>query len=82
MDNTSTYTSIGQALGCKNYAVFINDNGQYCNISRYYIKNTLYFNVIFSKGLCDIATRNAIKTTSERKILKLLNSENFKLTTV
>jgi hypothetical protein len=39
----------------------------------------LKFNVIFSKNIYDIATRPAINTTSEKKVLKLLSTENYEL---
>lgn len=35
--------------------------------------------VIFAKGVFDIATRNAINTTSEKKVLKLIEEEGFAL---
>ncbi len=63
----------------KNRGIFKNINGEYCQISRYYIRNNQQFTVIFSKGLFDIATRGAINTTSEKKILKLIKEEGFSL---
>jgi len=75
----TTEKTLGQILQAKNYGVFVNDKGEYMNVTRSYYKNTLKFQVIFSKGFCDIATRPAINTTSEKKVLKLINTENFKL---
>jgi hypothetical protein len=70
------YTSIGQALKTRNFGTFINTNGEYCTVSRFYVKNTLKFQVVFSKGF-ETATRPAINSVSENKILKLLNTEKF-----
>jgi hypothetical protein len=72
------YTSVGQALKAKNFGTFINTNGEYCTVSRFYIKNNLKYQVVFSKGF-DIATRPAMNTTFENKVLKLLSTENYKL---
>ena len=71
--------TLGQVLECKSYGVFINDKGEYCTVSSYYIKNNKRIQVTFSKGIGTIATRPAITTTSEKKVLKLLSYENFVL---
>lgn len=72
--------TLGILLKGKNIGIFKNTNGEYCQISRYYIGNNQKFQVIFSKGgLGDIATRGAINTTSEKKILKLIKEEGFLL---
>ena len=72
------YKTLSQALKCKSYGVFVNADGEYCTVGSYYIKNDKKFEIIFSKGLNGgLATRPAIKSTSEKKILKVLNSENF-----
>ena len=63
----------------KDYGVFVNDKGEFINVIRFYQKNTLKFQVIFSKGLGDVATRPAINTVSEKRVLKLINTENFQL---
>lgn len=73
------YTSVGQALKTRNFGTFINTNGEYCVVSRFYIKNNLKYQVVFGKDLNEIATRPAINSVSEKKILNLLNSEGFKL---
>lgn len=75
----NNYQTLSEALKCKNFGVFVNSNDEYCNVNRYYINNTLRYQVIFNKNFTDIATRPAINSTSEKRILKLLNSENFKL---
>ena len=75
----TTEKTLGQILLGKNNGTLINDKGEYIYVIRYYYKNTLKFQVIFSKNLGDIATRPAINTTSEKKVLKLINTENFKL---
>lgn len=71
--------TLGILLNGKNSGLFKNTNGEYCQISRYYIGNNQKFQVIFSKGLGDIAMRGAINTSSEKKILKLIKEEGFLL---
>ena len=71
--------TLGILLKGKNSGVFKNANGEYCRISRYDIGNNPKIQVIFSKGVFDIATRNAINTTSEKKVLKLIEEEGFLL---
>ena len=78
MNNTINQT-LGQILLAKNNSVLVNDKGEFIYVVRYYQKNTLKFQVIFSKGLGDVATRPAINTVSEKRVLKLINDENFKL---
>lgn len=75
----NNYQTLGQALKSSNYGIFVNSNGEYCNVTRYYVKNTLKIQVVFNKGGIGLVTRNAINSTSEKKIVKFLNSENFKL---
>ena len=75
----NNYQTLSEALKCKNFGVFVNSNDEYCNVSRGYINNTLKFQVIFNKNYTEMSTRPAINSTSEKRILKLLNSENFKL---
>lgn len=71
--------TLGILLKGKNSGIFKNTNGEYCQIRRYYIGNNQKFQIIFSKGLGDIAKRGAINTTSEKKILKLIKEEGFLL---
>lgn len=76
MENKIT---LGQLLKEKSFGNFINDCGEYCRVSRFYIKNNQKFQVVFSKNFNEIAIRPAINSTSEKKIVKLLITENFKL---
>jgi hypothetical protein len=78
MNNTINQT-LGVILQGRNEGVFVNDKGEFINVVRFYQKNTLKFQVIFSKGLGDVATRPAINTVSEKRVLKLINTENFQL---
>ena len=71
--------TLGILLKEKSSGIFKNINGEYCRISSYYIRNNQKFQVIFSKDWDDIATRGAINTTSEKKILKLIKEEGFLL---
>jgi hypothetical protein len=75
----TTEKTLGQILLGKSNGLLVNDKGEYIYVIRYYNKNALKYQVIFSKGLGDIATRPAINTTSEKKVLKLINTENFQL---
>ncbi len=76
MENKIT---LGQLLMAKSFGNFVNDKGEYCHVSRFYIKNTEKFQVVFSKGITEVATRPAINSVSEKRIVKLLTTENFKL---
>jgi hypothetical protein len=75
----TTEKTLGQVLRGRNEGIFVNDKGEFINVIRFYQKNTLKFQVIFSKGLGDVATRPAINTVSEKRVLKLINTENFQL---
>lgn len=66
-------------LNGRNYGIFKNANGEYCRIRRYDLGSNPKIQVIFAKGVFDIATRNAINTTSEKKVLKLIEEEGFAL---
>jgi len=80
MENLTTeYKTLGQALKGRTYGVFTNDKYEHCNVSYYYVGGKKKFQIIFSKGLNDIATKPAINSTSEKRVLKFLNSENFVL---
>ncbi len=70
---------MNKLLGGRSSGIFKNSKNEYCTVLTYYVKNTKYFQIIFSKTLNDIAYRNAIKTTSEKKILKVLNENDFEL---
>ena len=69
--------TLGNLLKGKNSGVFKNNNGEYCQIIRYYVGNNKKFQIIFSKSLTDIAKRNAIITTSEKRVLNLIKKEEF-----
>jgi hypothetical protein len=71
--------TLGQLLRGKSSGKFVNNNGKYCTVLRYYIGNKQKFQVIFSENLYSLATRAAINSTSEKKIIKLLTTENFML---
>jgi hypothetical protein len=75
----TTEKTLGVILQGRNEGVFVNDKGEFINVVRFYQKNTLKFQVIFSKGLGYVATRPAINTVSEKRVLKLINDENFQL---
>ena len=36
------YNTLAEALKAKNNGLFVNSNGEYCNVSRFYIKNTFW----------------------------------------
>lgn len=76
MENKIT---LGQLLNGKSFGKFINTNGEHCIVSRHYTGNKLKFQVIFSENLYSLATRPAINSVSEKRIVKLLTTENFKL---
>jgi hypothetical protein len=56
---------------------FVNSKEEYCRVNYYYLKNQKYYQVIFC--IDGMATRPAIKSTSEKKVIKILQTEGFKL---
>jgi hypothetical protein len=75
----TTEKTLGQILLGKSNGLLVNDNGEYIYVIRYYNKNTLKYQVIFSKGLTEMARKPALNTTVEKKVLKLINDENYQL---
>ena len=72
--------ALNEILNGRNKGLFRNTNGEYCRISKYYTGgNNENFQIIFSKDVFDIATRPAINTTSEKKVLELIKEEGFVL---
>ena len=72
--------SIGIILGGKSYGVFKNDNDEYCQVSSFYIKDTQKFHIIYSSGVCgEIDKKNAVSTTSKKKVIKIISDGGFKL---
>lgn len=71
-----TYISVSEALNTKSAGNFKNDKDEHCNVSYYYQSGKKHYQVIFAKPY-ECASRPAITSTSEKKILKLLNDENF-----
>lgn len=71
------YQSVNEALGCLSHRKFQNENGEFAQVTSYYNKNKRKFQVIFMQPDHDIASRFAINTVSEKKVLKLLNDEKF-----
>lgn len=71
--------TLGQLLKGKTSGVFVNDKDEHCYVGSYYTGNKRKFQIIFSKGLNYIATKPAINSTSEKRVLKFLSSENFVL---
>lgn len=69
--------SLGIILKGRSFGIFKNNKNEYCQISSWYQKNTRKFQVIFRKDCQEIASRFAINTTSEKKILKLIKDEGF-----
>jgi hypothetical protein len=72
METVQKYTSIGDALRGHTYALFQKGN-EYCRVSYYYVCNRKKYQVVFSKESFETATRNALCTNSEKKVLKILN---------
>lgn len=78
---TSDNESLGIVLKGKRSGVFKNDEGEYCTVLRRYDGNKQKFQIIFSKNIggSEMATRPAINSTSEKRILKFIKDEGFKL---
>lgn len=75
----TTEKTLGQILLGKSNGLFVNDNGEYIYVVRYYNNNKLKYQVIFSKSLTEMARKPALNTTVEKKVLKLINDENYQL---
>jgi hypothetical protein len=75
----TTEKTLGQILLGKSNGLFVNDNGEYIYVVRYYYNNKLKYQVIFSKSLTEMARKPALNTTVEKKVLKLINDENYQL---
>jgi|LakMenE18May11ns_1017448.scaffolds.fasta_scaffold9639998_3 uncharacterized SAM-binding protein YcdF (DUF218 family) len=75
----TTEKTLGQILLGKSNGTLINDKGEYIYVIRYYYKNAFKYLVIFSKGLTEMARKPALNTTIEKKVLKLINDENYQL---
>ena len=73
------YISLSQALKARTDGLFLNDKGEYCRVNSYCYNNKRKIQVIFSKNVCDISARPALNSTSEKRVLKFLNSEKFVL---
>jgi hypothetical protein len=69
--------SLNLILNCKSSGNFINEKGEYCRVSSCYIGNNRRIQIIFSKD--GKSSREAITTSSEKKCIKLLNDDGFKL---
>jgi hypothetical protein len=75
----TTEKTLGQILLGKNNGTLINDKGEYIYVIRYYNKNALKYQVIFSKSSTEMARKPPLNTTVEKKVLKLINDENYQL---
>ena len=58
--------------------VFINGE-DICKVSRSYTKNTEHFLFTFHKAGCEMGIKPAIRTVSEKKVLKIIKDGNFTL---
>ncbi len=75
----TTEKTLGQILLGKSNGLLVNDKGEYIYVVRYYNNNKLKYQVIFSKSLTEMARKPALNTTVEKKVLKLINDENYQL---
>lgn len=77
------YETLSQALKGKSSGVFKSQaTGEYVTISTWYERSTKRIQAIFKKNIGDItvgATRYAINTISEKKIVNMLNENKFEL---
>jgi len=70
--------TLGMLLKAKSFGTFKNQNDEYCRVSTWYDRNTKKIQVVFCKD-GEIASRFAILSTSEKKIVNLLINEGFEL---
>ncbi len=79
MENDQNIT-IGLLLNGKNFGRFKNDQNEFCTVTRYYVKNQVKYQIVFSdESPNSIAYKPAIRTTSEKKVLKVLFDNKFNL---
>lgn len=71
------FTSVGQALKTRSFASFTNENNEYISASYYYQGTTKKYCVNFGKSF-EKPSKYPINTTSEKKVLSILNEGNFK----
>lgn len=72
--------TLGLLLNGKNFCRFKNDKNEFCTVTRYYVKNQVKYQIVFSDELPNsIAYKPAIHTTSEKKVLKILSDNKFNL---
>lgn len=81
MSNTNNvqfapYQTLGLALRSLSHGKFVSPTGEHCQISTYYERNTKKIKVYFEQPDGKV-TRYAISTTSDKKVLDLLNNGNF-----
>lgn len=72
--------SIYGFLGCKNNAVFQDEQGRKCEVSYYYNRDKIRISVIFrdpKAPLTESAWRYAMTSGSEKKVINLLCKEGF-----
>ena len=69
--------TLGILMKGKNSAKFVNNQGEPCIVSRYYISNKQKFQIIFSNTLTEMAYKPAINSTSEKRIVKFLLDNTF-----
>ena len=67
---------LGMLMLGKRYGVFKNDRDEYCQVSRFYDNNREKYSIIFC-NVGSIATRPAICTTVEKKVVKILKEGGY-----
>jgi hypothetical protein len=72
--------SLGMLLFGKRYAIFKNNENEYCQVSMFYENNKEKFSIIFSDGkIGSIAKKPAIHTTVQKKVIKILKEGCYTL---
>ena len=79
---TTSYPTFSNLMGCNNYARFQNEQGEIISISSGYDKNTLHISVTFrdTKDFTSggVARQPMVRSTSEKKIAKLITDGGYK----
>ena len=76
---TITYPTFSDLMGCGSHRVFKNEAGETATVSYSYHKNTKIITVWFldTTNMAARATRNAIRSTSEKKVAKVIVDGGF-----
>jgi len=71
---TAKFNNLFEILGCKSYNTILADNGFYVEIASWYERSTRKFQLIFKKEGEQCAVKYAVRTVSEKRVVKEVNN--------